>query len=122
MLLRSNGFTLIELIIVVVLIAILAVIAVPRFINLGTTAKQNSTNSLAAALAAASANNYAIRSADATQGSTISNCQNISALLPSSLPAGYSITATAISSGSSVSCTLTGLSGTSATFVGLGIN
>jgi prepilin-type N-terminal cleavage/methylation domain-containing protein len=117
-----TGFTLIELILVIVIIAILARIAIPRFINQSTTAQQNSTTSLAAALATMSSSNYAQRTANSSSGSSVSNCTNVGPLLQGGLPSGYTITSSAISAGASVSCTLNGPSGTSATFVGLGIS
>ena len=116
------GFTLIELIIVLVLIALIFVFAIPRFINQTTTARQNSTNSLAAALSAASADNFARRSANSSNGIAIANCQTVANLLPSSLPSGYTITSAGIANGATATCTLNGTGGTTATFVGLGIS
>ena len=119
---RIVGFTLIEIIVVMLLVGLLAVIAIPRFINQTSTARQNSTNSLAAALSAASADNFAKRSANSANGTAIANCQTVANLLPSSLPSGYSITSLAIANGASVNCTLNGTGGTTQTFVGLGIS
>jgi len=116
------GWTLIELVIVLVLLGIFAKVAIPRFINQTTTAEQNSTNALAAALSAASADNFAKRSANSANGTAIANCTTVSSLLPSSLPTGYTITSAAIAAGASVNCTLTGKGATTATFVGLGIS
>lgn len=118
---RYCGFSLIELVVIMVVIGIIAVIAAPRYINLTATAQQNSTNSIAAALAAASAQNFAQRTANSGAGSTISNCTQIGPLLPNGLPAGYSITSLAISAGAAATCTVTGQSSTTATFRGLGI-
>lgn len=117
-----DGFTLIELIIVIVIIAILATIAVPRFLSQTSTAQQNSTNNFASALAAASAANFAQRSANSATGSAITNCNQISGLVTNGLPSGYTITSQSITAGANVNCTLTGQGGTTAIFVGLGIS
>lgn len=120
---RQAGFTVIELIIVILLVGILAKIAIPRFIDQTTTARQNTTNSLAAALAAASASNFAKRSANSSAGSAITNCNQISGLLPGNgLPSGYTITSATIAAGASVTCTLRGTNSTTQTFIGLGIS
>lgn len=119
----NSGFTLVEIVVVITILGILAIIAVPRYIDLTSTSHTNSTKGIAATLATASANNYAARTAGGTSvGSAISNCNQIGALLTGGLPAGYSINSTAITAGSSQTCTLNGPNSTSATFSGLGIN
>ena len=118
---KSSGFTLTELIVTIVLIGILATIAVPRFINLSTTSRQNATNSIAASLTAASASNFAKRTANSSTGSVVLNCTDIGPLISGGLPAGYTITSLAVSAGSSVNCTLNGPGSTTATFVAIGI-
>ncbi|OGT27064.1 MAG: hypothetical protein A3I77_02445 [Gammaproteobacteria bacterium RIFCSPLOWO2_02_FULL_42_14] len=119
---KQSGFTLIELIIVVVVIVIIAALAVPRFIDLGTTSRQNATNAVAASLTTVSAANFAQRTANSSTGSAISNCTDVSPLLQGGLPSGYSVGSLAVSAGASVNCTLTGPGSTSAFFVAMGIN
>ncbi|MCX7121088.1 MAG: type II secretion system protein [Gammaproteobacteria bacterium] len=119
--LRQHGFTMIELIVVLVLIAILATIAVPRFLNLNSSSKQNATDAIAASLTTVSASNYAQRSANSATGSAITNCTDVGPLLSGGLPAGYSITSLAAAAGASVNCTLNGPGSTTATFVAIGI-
>lgn len=119
----TKGFTLIELIVVIVILAIVAKFAISRYIDLSTTSQTNATKSIAAALATASANNFAARTAGGTGvGSAVSNCNQIASLLTGGLPTGYAITSTAITAGTSQTCTLMGPSSTSATFNGLGIS
>ena len=119
---RVVGFSIMELVVVILLLGILARVAIPRFITQTVTAQQNSTNSLAAALSAASADNFAKRSANSSSGTAIANCTTVSSLLPSSLPSGYTITSLAIANGATATCTLTGQGATTQTFVGLGIS
>lgn len=50
---RSNGFTLIELVVVIIILAILAIVAAPQFLNFKTEAVIASLNSLEASLKSA---------------------------------------------------------------------
>lgn len=118
------GFTFIELIIVIVVLGILAAVAVPKFLNVSSNAQQAAVNTIAGALGAASATNYGVRSASSSQGSAISNCQNVGSLLPGgSLPSGYTITSQSITAGTDATCTVTRTSGgQTATFTATGIS
>lgn len=120
---KQTGFTLIELVIVIVILGILAVVAIPKFINTANDAQISTTNNIAGSLASANAVNYAARKTNSGKGVAITNCTNVSSALQNgSLPAGYSITAAAISVDTTISCTLTGPQSTSATFSATGIN
>ena len=118
----AHGFTLVELIITMVLIGIIATIAVPRFINLNASSNQSATNAIATSLTAASASNYAQRSANSSAGSAVSLCSSVTPLIAGGLPTGYSIhTNLAVPAGTSVNCKLDGPGSTQATFVAIGI-
>jgi len=120
---EQSGFTLIELVIVIAILGILSVIAIPKYISLSSDAQTAATNGVAAALSSANATNYAARSENSANGVAVTNCTNVSgALLGGALPTGYTITSGAVTSGNTVSCTLTGPSSTTATFSATGIN
>lgn len=120
---KYSGFTMIEFVAVIVLLAILAVVALPEFLEPEDKARQSATNSVAAGLTAASASNYAIRKANSSKGTAISNCSQVGSLPIDLLPAGYTITPLAIAPDASISCTVTNPDGsTTATFVGMGVS
>jgi MSHA pilin protein MshA len=120
---QSSGFTLIELIVVIVLIAIVAGVAAPRYLDQTANARQKATNSIAAALAAASAENYAKRSANSSSGAAVANCTAIGPLLPGGLDSSrWNISSLAIANNATATCTLTPTdSSTATTFIGMGI-
>ena len=118
---KTLGFTLIEMVIVIIILGILAVVAVPKFINLSSDAQTAATAGIAGALSSANSTNYAGRSAKATNGVPITNCQDVANALQGGLPTGYTITSLAVAAGSQATCTLTGPSSTTASFTATGI-
>lgn len=120
---NQSGFTLIELVMVIVIIGVLAAVGLPKFVNLKGDAQDSSVAAVAGSLGVAAATNAAARHANAAHGVAIADCADVGSALAGGVPPGYTITAAAITAGTSVDCTLTlDAGGQTATFVGVGIN
>ena len=87
---KQSGFTLVELVVVVAVVGVLAVVATPKIVGVATDARKASLTGVASALTAASARNYAVRSANNNKGVFIHSCSDITKALDNqALPSGY---------------------------------
>jgi MSHA pilin protein MshA len=112
---RQQGFTLIELVMVIVIIGILAAVAIPKFVDLSSSAAQAAVNNMAGTISSASTTNFSgCQAANLTGGTgscvTVQTCADGANVVTPTMPTTYALTGTGAAgaaNGTPFACTLT---------------
>jgi MSHA pilin protein MshA len=118
----TNGFTLVEILIVIAIIGILSAVAMPKFINIANNAQISATTSVSGALSSANASNYVARKLNSSLGVAIANCTDVANAMLGGVPSNYTITNGPVGTDSSIACTLSGPNSTIGIFTATGIS
>lgn len=118
----SQGFTLVELVMVIVIIGILAAVAMPKFFDLTKEAEQAAVSGLAGSINTGMTVNFAAAKLKKSGSKTISDCEDAWDVIESSDSSKYDITGGGVSDGGTVTCTIKkdGDDSISATFTAVG--
>lgn len=117
----SQGFTLVELVMVIVIIGILAAVAMPKFFDLTEEAEQAALDGIAGSINTGMTVNFAAAKLSKAGHKKIANCTDGSKVIEGFDSAKYTITAGAVSAGETAECELKLTTGSkSAKFMAVG--
>ena len=119
----SQGFTLVELVMVIVIIGILAAVAMPKFFDLTKEAEQAAVDGLAGSINTGMTVNFAARKAsNNTKGVPVTGCSDADDVLETPIDSKFTVGGGSVSPGGTTTCTITSTSDSSisATFTAVG--